>query len=62
MDTDMEQLGKDQDTDLIPKETEVNSQASPAPVVEKFPSEQGDTVLLEDNPGTDVYNIAFDES
>ena len=58
----MEHPKQDQDTDLMPKLTEVTPQASQTPTTEKVPSEQGDTILLEDNPRTDVYNIAFDES
>ena len=58
----MEQSEQDQDTNLMSKAIEVTPQASLAPAVEQVPSEQGDIVLLEDNQGTDVYNIAFDDS
>lgn len=46
----------------MPKATEVTPQTSPAPSVEKFPIEQGDNFLLEDNLGKNVYKISFDES
>lgn len=46
----------------MPEETEVTPQASLALAAEKVPSEQGDTILLTDDPRTYVYNIAFDES
>jgi len=46
----------------MPKEIKVTPQASPAPTTEQVPSEQGDTILFKDNPGTYVYNIALDES
>lgn len=36
----------------MPKETEVTPQASLAPVAEKVPSNQGEIILLEDDPGT----------
>ena len=58
----MEKQNIDQDTDLMPKAIEVTLMDSPTQSVEKFPSEKGDTVLLEDNLGTYVYNIAFDDS
>lgn len=62
MDTEMVQLEQDQDANLMPKATEVTPKASLDLAVEQVPSEQGDIVLLEDDPRADVYNIAFDES
>ncbi len=46
----------------MPKESKVTTQASPSLEVEQVASEQVDTIILEDNLGTHVYNIAFDES
>jgi len=62
MDTEMVQPKKDHDIDLMLKATEVTPWASPSPAVDQVPGEQGETIFLEDDLGTYVYNIAFDES
>ena len=56
---EVEESEQDQDTDLMPKSTEVIPQGSPVPTVEQVLSEQGDTILLEDYLGTYMYSIAL---
>lgn len=51
----MEQSEQDQESDLMPKATEVTPPSSPGLEIEQVPSKQGDNIYLE-------YNIAFDES
>lgn len=60
-DMELEQESQWEDTDLILKASHVISQSPPPPVVEPSPSEQGDTILLDDDPVMDVYHLSFDE-
>lgn len=62
MDMEVEKPIYYQDINLMPIVTEVTPQASPTPMAEKVPSEQGDIILLGDHPRIDMYNIKFDES
>jgi len=59
---EMEYPEQDQDTDIMPKATEVTPQPSQAPLTEQVPSEKGDIVILEYNMGIYVYKITFNES
>jgi len=40
---------------------EVAPQSPPPPVLASVLSEQGEVVLLDDDPVMDVYNLSFDE-
>ena len=62
MDTNVVQPELDLDIELMPKNQEVTPPASPDPEAKKFPSNQGDTEILEDNLEVDVHNISFEES
>lgn len=62
MDTNVVHLELDQDTDLMPHNQEVNQPTSPDLEAEKFPGDQGDTDILEDNPEADMHNILLEES
>jgi len=53
---------EDQDIDLIPRASKFEPQSLPPPKLQPVLSEQGEVVLLEDDPKTDVYNVAFDET
>jgi len=51
----------DQDTDLMPRASKVGPQSPPPPVSELVLSDQGEVILLDDDPVMDVYNLSFDE-
>lgn len=53
---------EDQDIDLMPRASEIALQSPPPPEPQPVLSEQGEVLLLDDDPETDVYNLAFDET
>ena len=61
--TDMElrQEPHNKDNDLMLRAPKVTSQSPPPRVSELFTSEQGEVVLLDDDPVMDVYNLSFEE-
>lgn len=59
---DMEQSLKDQDINLMPRASKVTPQSSPPPESQPVPSKQGEVFLLNGDPKTDVYDMAFDKS
>ena len=62
MDKNMVQEQQDQNTDLMPRVVELTPKASPPSTLEKVQSEQGETLLLDDDLEKDVCNLTFDDS
>lgn len=54
---ELEQEPKNKDNDLMLRASEVISQSPPPPLLEPIPIEQGEFVILNDNPVMNVYNI-----
>lgn len=60
-DMELEQEPQHEYVDLMSRAPQVIPQSPPPPAAEPTPSEQGDVVILDDDPIMDVYNISFEE-
>ena len=60
-DMELEHEPHNEEINLMTRAPDVISQSPPPPVSEPILSEQGDIVLLDDDPIMDVYNQSFDE-
>lgn len=61
-DMEMEQKLKEQDIDLMSRASKVTPQSLPPTEWHLVPRKQGEVVLIDDDPETNVYNLAFEET